>query len=199
MRKAILLIAVLCIMGCATTQIETLSNPNYRSTIMKRILVSVPFQDLALRKYSESSFKQQLELNSFIVYMSIDVLPPIKQYTKEDLISVITKYNIQALLEITLTDFYTKQSYVPQSSYTTGSAHVYGNTVYGRSQTNTYGGYYISKPRVRFEANLFESNTGEIAWKATSFTAGNAFAGNEVLIDSLSSEIAARMGTEIRH
>ena len=90
------------------------------------------------------------------------------------------------MLTVTLTDSYTQKSFVPGSSKTTGSATLSGNVVNYSSRTQQSGGYYISKPRVRYELKLLDVSTGKTIWVATSRTRGNAFARFDTLIQSLS-------------
>jgi len=66
-----------------------------------------------------------------------------------------------------------------------GTSALTGNTINYLSHTQQYGGYYISKPRVRYEMRLFDVLTGNTAWVATSVTRGNAFARFDTLIGSL--------------
>ena len=66
--------------------------------------------------------------------------------------------------------------YIPETSSSQGDVSLYGNSLYYESYTREYGGYYVSKPRVKFEIRLFEVKSGEIAWIAISLTRDNAFA-----------------------
>ncbi|MCK4542624.1 MAG: hypothetical protein KAU17_10365, partial [Spirochaetales bacterium] len=105
--------------------------------------------------------------------------------------------NIDGTMIIILTDAYSDQAYIPETTKTTGSATVIGNTIYGESTTDTYGGFYVSKPRVRFEVSLYSVAIGEIVWKATTFTAGNAFAGEKTLVKSLSRKVVYEYAKEL--
>ncbi|GAH01571.1 unnamed protein product, partial [marine sediment metagenome] len=62
-------------------------------------------------------------------------------------------------------------------------------SLYYRSYTQEYGGYYISKPNVKFEIRLFDSRSGQVAWLATSLTKGNAFADYDALANSLAKKV----------
>ena len=176
-------------LGCATTDISTLRNPLYGSITFSKLLVSAPFQDLETRRIAESSFVNKFNELGIEAVMAIDLIPPIKVYTEEEINKIINTNHIDGVLIATLTDYYTDQAYVPESSKTTGSATVYGNRIYGNSTTRKSGGYYINKPRVRFEVNIYTTTTGDIVWKATSFTRGNAFANQQTLLSSLADEV----------
>jgi hypothetical protein len=75
---------------------------------------------------------------------------------------------------------------MPESSRTTGSAYIIGNYIAYSQQKQKAGGFYYSKPRVTFDCRLFDSKTGQVAWRSTSITAGNAFANFSTLAGSLS-------------
>jgi hypothetical protein len=79
--------------------------------------------------------------------------------------------------------------YVPQTSSTTktkGNVNVYGNTAtYKKKSTTTYeGGYTLKKPWAEFETRLYDVSNGQMAWIASSFTIGNAYANRNTIINS---------------
>jgi hypothetical protein len=151
-------------------------------------MVSAPFQDLELRTFAESQFVQHLSEYGVDAVRAIDIIPPVRTYSEEEIQSALASNHIDAVLIATLTNAYSDQSYIPESSTTSGSATVYGDTVYSESTTSTSGGYYVSKPRVRFDVKLFVAKSGDVAWRATTFTQGNAFANSQTLLESLSME-----------
>jgi PKD repeat protein len=95
-----------------------------------------------------------------------------------------------------LKDYWTSESYVPKSSSTQGSANLYGNSLYYRSYTQQYGGYYVSKPNVSFETRLFDRKSGEVAWLVSSTTRGNAFADYGNLASSLAKKVVSELKKE---
>jgi hypothetical protein len=101
------------------------------------------------------------------------------------MLKLLSERKITGVLLITLTDAYSKQVYVPASSSTQGQATLSGNTINFSSHTEEYGGYHVSKPRVRYEIRLYDVAKGSTAWLATSLTRGNAFARFDTLIGSL--------------
>ena len=188
------------VIGCATTDVTAITNPQYKGLSLNKVLVSAQFQDLQTRKTFEHQFVQKLIHGGQDAVAAMDLLPPIKQYSNDEVAQILLKAGVDAAMIITLTDASTQQVYVPQSSYTTGSANVYGNSIYSTARTNTYGGYYVSKPRVRFEVDLLYAKNGDVIWKATTYTRGNAFANVDTISESLSAQvvdnyIAYRTGT----
>jgi hypothetical protein len=144
-----------------------------------------PFADLESRTKAESVFVERFAKYSVEGVPSIRVLMPTHTYTAQEIATLLSENAIDGVLLVTLTDAYTEQVYVPRASSTSGQATVIGDIVSYSAQTQHYGGYYISKPRVRYQMQLYDVSTGNMAWVATSLTAGNAFAGFDILIGSL--------------
>jgi hypothetical protein len=185
----LVIIAAFLVTSCATTSISFLNNPEIKLSSFNKIMVFAPFQDISWRKSMESYFVEEFTKKGKNAVSSIEIVSPLKTYTNEEFNTLLMNAGIDAVISIIVVDAYTDQAYIPQTSTTTGSARAYGNTVYGQSRTTTSGGYYVSKPRVKFEVNLFETKTGILAWKATAFTAGNAFADTNTLFRSLATKV----------
>jgi len=199
MRKFLLLpILVVLLAGCASTSVTAIRNPAIADISYSRILIVVPFNDLALRGYAETQFVKDFLDAGVTALRSMDVVPPIQKYTDAEWNKIIEQHHIDGVMVVSLTNVGSSQSYVPQSSRTTSSASIYGNTVYGRSQTTTSGGYYISEPNMNFEISLFDAATGSIAWKATTYTDGNAYANTNTLLGSLAAEVVKKYEKDAR-
>ena len=192
------LLIALVFAGCASTDISSVYQPNIKSEDFSYMMVAVPFQDLNLRKESETLFLNYMNASGIRAIRAIDVLPPIKQYSTEEISSILKKNGVTAVMIISLSDSYTEQSYIPQSSNTTGSATISGNIISGQSRTTTSGGFYVSKPRLKFEIVLFIPGSDDIMWKATTFTRGNAFADEFLLLDSLAQEVISKFVLDSR-
>jgi hypothetical protein len=105
----------------------------------------------------------------------------------------LRELSVDAVLTLQPTGSGTSSTYVPQTSHTTGSATVIGNTVTGSSTTQTYGGYSIEKPWANSEVVLRSTSDGTVAWYATAASGGNAFAGWDDLINSASSKAVSKL------
>ena len=112
------------------------------------------------------------------------------------------------VLIVRLTEYSEEEVYVPPSSstYTTGTAwgdtyyrhnraYSYG-TVDSTSHTTTTGGYTYTKPRVRHEVQLWDVQTGKVAWIGGAFTEGDGRSGYEQLMTSLAKKVAEMLKTE---
>lgn len=181
----VLFIWILFIGGCASTSMTSFRDPSFATKTFHKILVVAPFADMESKTKAEGAFVKRLAKYSAEGIPSIQVFMPTRTYTNEELLKLLSENMIDGVLLVTLTDAYTKQAYVPASSSTYGQATLTGNTVNYSAHTQQYGGYYISKPRVRYEMRLYDVLTGNTAWVATSLTRGNAFASFDTLIGSL--------------
>jgi len=183
------LIFAMFLSGCASTTLSTITNSELSQIKFGKILVVAPFSDIGLRKQTEDAFIAKFNLSGMNAISSIQRIPPVKDYNEQELLKILEQDKIDGILVVGLKDYWTSQSYVPKSSSSRGSASLYGNSLHYQSYTQEYGGYYISKPNVKFEIRLFDSNSGQVAWLATSRTKGNAFADYNTLANSLAKKV----------
>ncbi|MGC8719221.1 MAG: hypothetical protein ACP5TY_04340 [Thermodesulforhabdaceae bacterium] len=196
LKQVLLMLIVLYLSGCAWTTLSTIKNPELSQVKFRKILVVAPFSDIGLRKQTENAFIAQFHLSGVNAISSIELIPPVKEYTEQELLNILQQNNIDGVLVVALQDYWSSQEYIPKSSSTQGSASLYGNSLYYQSYTQEYGGYYISKPRVKFNIRLFERKSGQVAWLATSLTRGNAYADYNTLANSLAKEVVKKFREE---
>ncbi len=193
-RNAILLAITLGLLAsCASTHITAFKDPDFVGKSFHRILVIAPFSDLEYRDTAEKAFIFWFSEFSVDAISSIRIMPPTRDYSNEEFNNVLSKNKIEAVLVITLTDAFTSEAYVPGSSRTDAKATLMGNYIQYSSQTRQSPGYFISKPRVKFELRLFDVASGKTAWIASSFTKGNALAGFGTLMSSLANNTAFQL------
>jgi len=185
----LVLILAMILVGCADTTLSTIRNPELSQIIFEKLLVVAPFSDIGLRKQTEDAFIAKFNLSGMNAISSIQRIPPVRDYNEQELLNILEQDKIDGILVVGLKDYWTSQSYVPKSSSSRGSASLYGNSLHYQSYTQEYGGYYISKPNVKFEIRLFDSKSGQVAWLATSLTKGNAFADYNTLANSLAKKV----------
>jgi hypothetical protein len=183
------LIFAMFLAGCAKTTLTTIRNPELSQIKFGKLLVVAPFSDIGLRKQTEDAFIAKFNLSDMNAISSIQRIPPVKDYNEQELLEILEQDEIDGILVVGLKDYWTSQSYVPKSSSSRGSASLYGNSLHYQSYTQEYGGYYISKPNVKFEIRLFDSKSGQVAWLATSLTKGNGFADYNTLANSLAKKV----------
>lgn len=188
MKKLVLASVILVILsGCAITRITSIRDPEFASVSYQKILVVAPFYDIELRQNTEKAFQEEFSQRGINVLTAMQILPPTRNYSDAELEELLDRYEIDAILVVALADYWESKTYVPESSTTKGKVSVspFGNSLYYNSATSKSGGYYISKPKVKFECRLFDVKTGKVSWMASTVTSGNAFARYTTLVNSL--------------
>lgn len=193
MRLILPIVLAVLLVGCASTKMTTYKDPEFSNVTYRSLVVSSNSQDLEHKGYMETRICQELSIYDVKCQRSIDVFPPTRKFTDEQWVQRFINSGADALVTIELTDSYSTQSYVPQSSTTTGNIRAYGNTAHYNQTTNTYGGYNVSKPVEKYKVTLIDGRNGQVAFVATSSTRGNAFADDEDLSNSLAVELAQQL------
>ena len=194
--------------GCASTKMHSFVAPDFREHRYSRLLIAVHIDHLDQRDDAETEFVKRISKCGVECLRALDVLPPTRKYEDEQFRKALTDARVDAVLIIRETEYYEDEYYVPPSSstYTTGNlsanTYYYGNrsrtlgTVHSTSHTTTSGGYTYTKPRVRHEGQLWDVQTGKMAWIAGTFTRGNAYARFRHLTSSVADEVADTLWKE---
>ncbi len=183
--KIILFLVVLSFTSCAISKITSVVDPSSQGKTCKSILVISTFSDLIQKEKVELAFTNSFSKKNIYSLRGSVILPPTREYSTEEISQILLNNTIDGVLVVALEDFWEKQTYVPPSSTTTGSAYIINNTIQYSQQTRTSGGFSYKKPRVTFESRLIDMRTGQVIWMATTLTKGNAYAGMGTLAGSL--------------
>ena len=164
-------------------------DPDYQNAEFKRILVVANTNDLEDRQKLESKMVEAFSEIGVYALESYKLFPPTRELTDEEKVDLLLKNNIDAFISISVGESGVSEVYIPQTSSTTkteGNVNVYGNTArYKEKSTTTYqGGYTLNKPWAKFETKLYDVSNGQMAWIASSFTGGNAYANRNTVINS---------------
>lgn len=184
---------LLFLSSCATTGISSIVNPKFVQKSFKKVVIAAPFSDIALRKQTEQEFTCQFIMTSVLAIPSLDVIPPFKDYSESEIVEILKKNKVDAVLVVALKDFWMSNTYIPKSSSTSGTVSAFGGAFHYQSYTQEHGGHYVSKPRLEFDVRLFDTETGEPIWMATSLTKGNAFANYKTLCISLAGKVVDKL------
>jgi hypothetical protein len=196
--------------GCATTSMSSIAAPEARSSSGRyaRILVYVAIGDLDIRRQAEDQFvadnppvtaqydslgqRQSPKLaHEFIP--SYSVLFPGREYTKEQVDAALRANRIDGYLIVTNTESGISTNTTPGSSSTNCTATDYGYQVNANCTTQQHPGTTYHKPWAKFTANLYDVNTGQSVWYATSTTGGNAFAHWGTVVHSMADKTVERL------
>lgn len=185
--RYLLILLFFFLSGCAVTNISSFKDPEFSGTVYRKIIVVAHFSQLDRKGYIESQFQNLLSAQTDAIIMRhIDVFPPTRKYEPEEVVEKLRKHNIDGMVVVALTDYWTSKRYVPRTTSTYGSGNVYNNSYYYSQNTYSSGGYYSSSPNARFKIKLIDAKSGKTAWVASAQTKGDQFATFKILINSLS-------------
>lgn len=195
---SIVLLVMFLLVGCASTNMTSFKDPDYQKANFKRILIVANTNDLQDRQRLESKMVEAfLEVGVYSLE-SFKLFPPTREFTNEEKVDLLLKNNIDAFVSISVGESGVSEVYVPQTSSTTkttGNVNVSGNTAnYRQKSTTTYdGGYTLNKPWAEFETKLYDVSNGRMAWIASSFTGGNAYANRNTVMNSYCSKTVEQL------
>jgi len=137
-RVMVLLIAVIFMNKCASTTLNSVKSFDFHGKKLKKILVVAPFWEIGIRKDSENAFSSRFKSLGGCAESSINLFPPLKNYSNKEIKSILKKNNIDGILLVALQDYWTKSIYVPGGSSTQGNVILYGNSLYFQSYTQEF-------------------------------------------------------------
>jgi len=195
MKQNLFLVAVLAflLVGCAATNISSVSDINSAKRSYSRILVLSTFQDLMYKQAVESAFRQKCIESRIRVRTGSEILPPVREYSQDEVSRTLADRNIDGLLVVALQGYWESHVYTPGYTKTTGAASIVGNTIVYSQKQQFNPGSIFSKPRINFESRFFDGETGKVVWRSTSLTAGNALADFSTLANSLASATIGKL------
>lgn len=181
MRTLAALLAALLATGClASTDIETMTRPNWQPETFERVVVYYASDDLEDRKQVEDRFAEQD--SAFI--RSYELFFPGQSYSMDEIREIMDENNAEAALVLNPKGAGSNAALIPGQTTTTCT----GNTC-----RSTGGPIVATFPEANFGAALVEWETEQTVWAASAESGGNAFAdqGNlrksfvDSIIDSL--------------
>jgi len=192
-KSFILIIFLLNIIACAMSKIDTFKDPEFANKTYENFMIFASFDDLSSIKIVENTFCSGLKENGISCIPSIQILLPTRKYKTEEIQRILKDNNIDAVLIVSLKDIYKEQKYIPGESKTNCFTDPSGDVdCYTRSSP----GHYVSKPRIKCELTLIDVKKNKNIWLATSFTAGNAYADFETMINSLAKKSIIKLAED---
>ena len=182
--------------ACATTQVTSIVDPEFRGRSYGTLMVFVDFQDLALRQVAEGRFQANLTALGTETVRSIDLFFPGREYSLEQAQQIISDSGIEAVLVAASSDAGTTTAWIPALTTTRSAAAVTSDGAAATAASTTSGGYYLNRPWASFEAALHDMTTGEVVWLASMASRGNAFADWEDLTRSMVRETWIRLADD---
>jgi len=181
-----LLLILLTMLGCATTEIGSAVDRQHKSNKYSNILFISTQSNLIQKEGIEGSFLEASSDLDIKAYISMRILPPIREYTTFEIEEILDRYKIDGILFIALQDYWETYAFIPGRSYVKASASLIGNTLRYSSVTANSPGTMISAPNVIFECRFFDPRIQNFVWRSTSKTSGDPFTDFSMLTSSLS-------------
>jgi hypothetical protein len=210
MKAAASAILAAMLTSCASTSMSSVAAPEAKGSPGRysRIVIYVAIADLDVRREAENQFVrdnpavtaqydslgQRLTTqlaHEFIA--SYTLLFPGRQYSKEQVDSVLHANRIDGYLVVTNTENGIRTTTTPSSSSTDCTATDFGYQVNASCTTQQHPGMTYNKPWAKFTANLYDITSGQSVWYATSTTGGNAFASWSTVVHSMADKTVERL------
>jgi len=202
-RIALIILLIVSCSACVKTKLTTYRDPAYASGyFLGKVLVAAQGLPLAERNAVESSFVEQFQTTNVIAVRSLDLMPPTRQLSPEDIKRVIENNGIDSILSMTDYTKGTDTAYVPQThvpGQSTSTVTFYGNMAYVNTQTTpgyTYGGFNVRKPRYSYTLSLFDTSNSSIVWTASGDAKGSAASGIDEFGHSTAASTLTKMVEE---
>jgi hypothetical protein len=196
MRPVLVILVSFLMVGCATTEITTFKDPEYSSNKYESIYIVTSGLNLADRDLTEAKVCEEFANIELTCIRDLEVFLPTRSYTEEEKEAVLRALNVDATLGIYLTANYSNQTYVPQTSFTSGNIYGSGYSSSYSGTTYSFGGYAASTPVEEYRIVLIDSNSGQQALVAAGKTSGDDAVNTEGMRASLAEEIVATLITE---
>ena len=123
MNKKYILLVVLFITGCASSHLSSITAPDHGA--YHTVLVAANYSDVGLRQEYESVLEFALEQNGIKCYRSVDIYPPLREYSDSERMMNRAKYGYDGVLILsptgtsttTRTDVYASENYASANTY----------------------------------------------------------------------------------
>jgi hypothetical protein len=186
MKKLFLILILLTVtFNCSSVQVQTTGviDNDYNNYKINRLAIFVNIKNLNNRSNYELQLYEILDQFFIERCRSIDVLPPIRDYTDEEYNSIVKRYDLDTFLILNFDNSgYNIKKIKINSPYTT-TGTVSGNTF---SATTTGGPetYDISLPYLTITSELYDVKKDKSFWKSTTDGKGNGYSS----LDAVTSE-----------
>ena len=174
-------IAAMLLSGCVRTTMTSFVDPAQRGA-PKYQTIAVMGVGLSLQErdaFEKAGVASLAKVNVKAI-SGLEILPPTRNWTTQDIANVFQKNGVQAVLYVEDSSKGTEHSYVPPT-YTPGQTYVttqnygYFSTFQVNQTPSTYTpGYTISKPRASYKVNLMNAQNGAMVWAAEAESRGAA-------------------------
>lgn len=168
--RVMLLSVITCLVvvsGCASTEVTGFKDPAFQNVTYHRVVVMARSGDLIHDQSAEERFVRCLSKRGVLAHPSADFFPPTREITQQEAIQRLSDEEVGALLLITLERWWKDTVFVDGTSG--------------------------DRPRAKYSMQLLDTKSGAVAWKASTFTAGDELADMGTLLSSLASKTTSAL------
>ena len=177
MKKLLILLSIFIIssttFASVSTNVSSIKDPDFNNAKYSNVLVFSTVGDLSVKQTIENAFVEQFKNKKINVFTGVNVFPPTRQYTEEDINKRLNEFGIESVLIFTLSKYNEKTEEVDlgQTSFTSGNAYTYGNNInYNSTTTSQHNKFSYSIINVTYQFELIDVQTNRKAWMATTNT-----------------------------
>lgn len=189
----LILIFLIALGSCASTRISSETQPEFKLSSYRTVVVSAPTKDLKLRERAEKAFAKQLEKQGLTVYLGIEITPPNINYEDGQIGRIYLEEGVEGVFTVELTGFDTtvvdQQPGENKQSMDSGDAY--------NANLAPKAGRSISISRKRFAVTLWNPYTAEDIWTASAVTTENGWAATRAILDSVSKATAKKFKSDL--
>jgi len=188
--KRSLLLAVVLISACATTNITGFTDPDYRNKSYKSLVVVTPNLNLEYSSLLQGKVCKALEAQKVSCARGLDLFPPTRTFDTSEIVQILAENKIDGYLLLSYGGSSTQSQQIGTLSY--GSASVFGNTVSAYGSSTPVMSF---SRRDGYSAVLIDTQSYNKAWigGATTHAQGLANITDDVFTTSLGQKIAAEL------
>jgi hypothetical protein len=186
----LLLFATVSLGGCVTTQVKGYTDRDYNHYKVERVVVRAPNTDFAFAELLEQSMVRELINNGVRAASFLDMFPPTRQWTNDEVNLELRQQRINTIMYINLGS---SESHSQTIGYiNSGTASVYGNTAtYSGHSTAVTTFHRYTSTRVK----IYEVASGRTVWVGDSTTraGGLLYMDDETQTESMAEETIASL------
>jgi hypothetical protein len=198
MKKILFLILIgsFFVGGCVRTYIRSSINPDFQGNSYANIIVVANLSDIESQQTVEDAVVERLSDLDVNATPSYKVFFQGNTYSKDQRRAKIRKKGFDAVLFIHFTSSYETQTYVPQTTSTTGQVNKTYNGFDYSENTYQTGGYYLSQPNFTIRTRLLESNKFDTVWVSDAQSHGCAICGFGRIMGSFADTLVNKLAKD---
>lgn len=184
------LLLTLLLTSCATTNITSFTDPEFKGKKYKKFIVVTPNLNLEYSNLLQNKICESIKYKKASCTSSLETFPPTRLYNDEEISNVLIDNKIDAYLIVTYGGSISNSQQI--GSISSETANVYGNTITAYSSTVPINSFSRSDG---YSIILIDTQSKNKAWVGGAKTQAQGLANitDDVFTTSLSQEIASKL------